>query len=89
MQDLELTPEYLKSFNDGYLIAKHMPELSEKLAGIKGHSPSLTGLKDGRDQFIHEFEKDQYPAWLRADRLKPKDKTQDKDKEKDGPDLSK
>jgi hypothetical protein len=91
MEEIEVTPEYLKAFNDGYLIAKHMPELSEKLAQIKGQTPQLTGMKDGRDQYVREFKKERYPSWLRSDRFKSKDDAPDKqkDKERDGPDLTK
>lgn len=91
MEEIEATPEYLKAFNNGYLIAKHLPDLSEKLTSIKGDSPKLTGLKDGRDQFIREFEKERYPTWLRSERLKSKEQDQEKnkDKEKGGPDLTK
>lgn len=89
MEDFEPTPEYLQAFNDGYLIAQHLPELSDKLSKIKSISPQIVGMKDGRDQYVHEFEKERYPAWLRSDRFKDKEDVQEKDKEKDGPDLIK
>jgi len=79
-QDEIVSPEYQKRFNDGYLIAKHMPELA---AHIKDAAKELSdGFKDGIEQFEKET-KTPYPSWLSKDRLSSLDKDFEQDKEKE------
>lgn len=81
-QNFEPHPDYVKGFNEGYTLAKHMPDLSEKLPASLGGSERGQGFKAGRDQYILEKEK-QRPSWLRKDRLTDLDKDQDADRDKD------
>lgn len=75
-QDDHISPEYLKRFNDGYLIAKHMPELANQL---KNASKDLgDGFRNGIDQFEKDAQSP-LPAWLRTDRLSNLDKDRDLD----------
>lgn len=60
-QDVDISPEYNKGFNEGYLLAQHMPELSEKLASIKSDSPRIQGMIDGRKEFLIEKELGRQP----------------------------
>ena len=76
-------PDYLKGFNEGYLMAKHLPDLAEKLAKADNESVRHMGFRDGRSQLTKEKEKTRYPDWLKSDRLDSIDKKQDKSKEKD------
>jgi hypothetical protein len=46
------TPEYIRGFNEGYLLAKESTELSDKLSSIKGESDRTKGFQDGRRQFV-------------------------------------
>jgi hypothetical protein len=61
-------PAYLQGFNEGYIIAQHLPELSQKLAKIETSTPHIEGLKDGRNQFVLEAKEKNYPAWLKSDK---------------------
>lgn len=87
MEEQEVSPDYLKRVNDGYLLAKHMPELAEQLKeAVKDRED---GFKAGIEQFAKEQEKEYYPSWLSKDRLSSLDKEPDQEKHKDGPDLDK
>lgn len=79
-ENTEPHPDYIKGFNEGYTLAKHMPELSEKLPVSLDETERGQGFKDGRDEYILEKEK-QRPSWLRKDRLSDMDKTEDLDKD--------
>lgn len=76
--------QYLKGFNDGYLIAEHMPEVVKALADVKDKTPHVEGFLDGANQYEQdkELSKD-------ADKFKstsweiPKDNEHDKDAEHD------
>lgn len=78
--------DYQKGFNEGYIIAKHMPELSNELSKIKSDSLRMEGFRDGREQFSLEKEKFHTPAWLKEDTRQishhspPKDRNQDKER---------
>ncbi|WP_138477131.1 hypothetical protein [Dyadobacter bucti] len=52
--DETIDPDYLKGFNEGYVIAQHMPELAEQLSRAKGKSSRLTGIQDGRREYMVE-----------------------------------
>lgn len=79
-------PDYIKGFNEGYTLAKHMPDLSEKLPQSLGDTERGHGFKAGRDQYILEREHQRLPSWLRSDRLSSLDK-EDQEQEKDKGDL--
>lgn len=63
--DKEPHPDYLKGFNEGYMMAKYMPELMKKMGNDLGSSERGMGFSDGRDEYASEKEKDKYPSWLR------------------------
>lgn len=50
----KIDPDFLKGFNDGYLIAKYEPELAERLSKIKAASPHILGMQQGREQLLKE-----------------------------------
>lgn len=77
-----IDPEYLKGFNDGYLIAQHEPELAEKLSKIEAVSPRIVGIQQGRDQFIKEQLKTKLPNWLKDNPTTSKTNTLSKDQNK-------
>lgn len=90
MEEIEMQmpdPDYLQGFNEGYLITKHLPELSGKLPASLPESERSKGFVDGKQQFLSEKEKDHYPAWLKSDRLSNlNNKTSpSKDKSRDEP----
>lgn len=67
--------EYQKGFNEGYLIANHMPKLGEELHKSVTDSSRSEGFKAGYEQFSNEKAKENYPSWLRD---KDKDDTNSK-----------
>ncbi len=88
MNEFDTTPhpDYTKGFNEGYLIAKHMPELSDALDHALSKSDRSKGFLDGKQQFVLEKEKTRYPDFLKSDRLANLDKSdKSKDKDKDEP----
>lgn len=77
-------PDFQKGFNEGYTLARHLPELAEQLAqAAKDESARSAGFQAGRQQLILEKGRERYPAWLKGEpnegshRLEP-----DKPKEK-------
>lgn len=54
---------YIKGYNEGYLLAKHAPELSSKLEHIKGQASRLEGLLAGIEQYSLEQSKEWWPSW--------------------------
>ncbi|MDR6193353.1 hypothetical protein [Siphonobacter sp. SORGH_AS_0500] len=69
MEEEPIHPDYIKGFNDSYLLAQHLPELAEKLSAIPGNSPRLQGMREGRQQYLSEQVKAKMPSWLQEDRL--------------------
>lgn len=66
--DKEPHPDYLKGFNEGFTMAKYMPELTEKIGKSLGGSDRGMGFSDGMDQFrVMEKDEQKYPDWLRSD----------------------
>lgn len=68
MEDNQQQAEYQKGFNEGYIIAKHMPDLSDNLSKIESEAPRLDGIKDGRKQFTLEQVREHRPAWMKSGR---------------------
>ncbi len=54
LDDKTYEADYTKGFNEGYLIAKHLPELGDQLSEIKSETPRIDGFKDGRVEFFQE-----------------------------------
>lgn len=79
----KIDPDYLKGFNEGYLIAQHMPELAEQLSKAQGEGTRLAGLKAGRDQYTTERMKDRLPSWLSGNRSSKEQITTTKSKDRD------
>lgn len=78
------SPEYLKGFNYGYMIAQHIPDLAQQVSKTAAESDRFKGLKDGIEQYTIEQSKERIPEWLKKDRLSSLDKNKDtKEKDKD------
>lgn len=60
-------PEFIKGFNEGYTLAKHLPELSQQLDKAEISGARGDGLRAGKQQLALEQEQQRQPAWLRAD----------------------
>ncbi|GAB3514283.1 hypothetical protein [Emticicia fontis] len=64
-QNIQIDTDFLKGFNEGYLIAKHEPELSAELTKISSKSSRIVGFKKGQEQFVLEQKIEMLPEWLR------------------------
>lgn len=74
-------PQYQKRFNEGYTIAKYLPELAQQLSSaMKDKEPN--GFQDGQRQYISEQTKDKRPAWLSGNRPAQPEKQPDKNKDR-------
>ncbi len=76
-------PEFVRGFNEGYLMAQHMPELAEKLAKLDSDFIRLVGFKEGREQYKSEQTKTRLPEWLTGDRHTKDNTIVDKTKDRD------
>jgi hypothetical protein len=57
--------EYLKGFNEGYIIAKEKPELAASLLkSFTNSSERTAGFKDGNRQSELDKDKQHYPEWM-------------------------
>ena len=71
---MELSKEYVKGFNSGYLLRKHKPMLMKELEdGIKPTSPYVQGLLDGNKEYERELDR-------KLDRMQEKSVEKGKDK---------
>jgi hypothetical protein len=80
LENEKTDPQYVRRFNEGYILAKYAPELFEKLSKTKNDRVNLRALQDGRQQFLSEHVKDKLPDWLKNDRPSLTSKTSHKDK---------
>lgn len=54
----KISPDYLKGFNEGYIISEHMPELAGQLEKAVGESERGKGFREGREQLLLEQTKE-------------------------------
>lgn len=78
-----VSPEYQKRFNEGYTIAKYLPELAQQLTEAMKGNESGNGFQDGRRQFLSEHVKDKIPTWLSGNRSAKAETQPDKNKDWD------
>lgn len=82
-----MSDAYTKGFNEGYVIAAHLPDIAKDVSKVNGSSPWLEGFRDGREQYIDERMKAWRPAWLDVgkdwDIGRSQDQTQERDREDD------
>lgn len=74
------SPEYIKGFNDGYLLSKELPDLADRLSSAKSETDRSKGLQDGFKAYVLERAKEQLPGRSRSSpdkELKSKDKSKD------------
>jgi hypothetical protein len=54
--DLSVDAQFVKGYNDGYLLAKHEPKLATQLShNANDHSPFFKGLVAGKKQYEKEI----------------------------------
>jgi hypothetical protein len=73
----------MRGFNDGYLISQHDPELSEAISKAHSQSDRLSGMKEGRSQYMKEQLKEKRPSWLKNEKPGKAKSEPDKSKGKD------
>ena len=72
---MEVSEEYVKGFNNGYLIRKNHPVLAKSLvSGASGESEYLEGLKAGSQEYEKEWAKNLEEMKLRQVEEKEKGK---------------
>lgn len=59
-----ISREYQKRFNEGYALAKYMPEVAETLAQSLKDNDRGQGFRDGRNQYLREQLKEKLPSRL-------------------------
>jgi len=72
MTDEQTTPDagYIKGFNEGYIITKHLPEVSDCIVQVQSESPRLDGFRDGRKQLVLEKIAEQHKTPLKTEQNK-------------------
>lgn len=83
--------QFIKAFNDGYLLSKHEPELLNAiLQGDRSNTPYIQAMALGKEQYDKDKAIDEkaqvkgrYPSWLTGDRSNRNDPEPDRDKDKD------
>jgi hypothetical protein len=74
------SPDYVKGFNEGYILTKDSRDLAQKLASAKDDGERLQGFRDGHKEYILERIHEQRERTF----TKPSpDKTKDKDYDRD------
>lgn len=61
----KVDPDYLKGFNEGYLISQHMPEIADQLAKAYGTNPRGQGFNQGKEQYSNEQFEQRLPSWMK------------------------
>ena len=84
MEEKEVSPDYLKRVNDGYVLAEHMPELAAQLKNAVKDKED--GFAAGIEQFQRE-QKERLPSWMDKNRLSSFSKNDDLDKDIDEKEL--
>ena len=60
-------PDFVKGFNEGYTLAKHLPDLAEQLGKATGETQRGSGFQAGRQQAALDQERQRAPQWSRPD----------------------
>jgi hypothetical protein len=83
MEEEQHNPDYQKGYNDGYLIARHEPDLADKLKDVSDNTPRMEGFQAGRKQLLRDRFKERLPEWVQDDPDKDQDKSIEPEKDKD------
>lgn len=79
-QEITPSPAFVKGFNEGYIMAKHMPEAAADISKALGDSERGHGFKGGLQEYAAEADHSFYPDWMKS-HLDSKEQGQDKDVE--------
>lgn len=79
----QVDKEYIKGFNEGYTLAKYMPDTADKVAeAVEGSGRSL-GFIDGWKEYQIEKSQERLPDWLKEDRKPSRTEKKPKDIERE------
>lgn len=59
-----MSDDYTRGFNEGYVIAEHLPDMAKSLSKIESASPRMEGFRDGLRQYAVEHLHGFRSAWL-------------------------
>jgi len=82
-QEEKTDGNYIKGFNEGYVITQHMPELADIVAHVKNETLRLEGFRDGRKQFVLEQVRNYTPPQQKQNQQPGKDVKKDLDADYD------
>lgn len=83
-QEIEQTPDpaFIQGMNEGYLMAKYMPEVADGLYKIVSDSERMQGFKAGREEFMKEKIAEMMKSWDHKDKQPDKFAERDRDIDK-------
>lgn len=58
--------DYVKGFNEGYVMTAYEPGLADKIAKIESGAVRLEGFRDGRKELTLEQVKGHQPSWMKS-----------------------
>ena len=61
----QINKDYLKGFNEGYVMAAYEGQAANKIAEIESHQPRLAGFRDGYPELTLEAVRENIPGWMR------------------------
>lgn len=80
----QINIEYVKGFNEGYIMTAYEPGLADKIAQVESGAPHLEGFRDGRKELTLEQIKGHQPSWMKSQPPPPStSKSQDKNQTPD------
>lgn len=56
-----MSTDYIKGFNEGYVLTEHAPEVARTLAKVESDAPRMEGFRDGRRQWVLEQTRERSP----------------------------
>lgn len=58
-------PDFIKGFNEGYILAQHAPEIGGIFGAYAGETERGKGFASGKGQYVYEKVKEREPSLLR------------------------
>ncbi|MFD1000208.1 hypothetical protein ACFQ21_12875 [Ohtaekwangia kribbensis] len=85
MEDETVTPspDYIKGFNEGYLLTTHSRDLADKLVSAKGDGERMQGFQDGYKQVLLDKIREQRPKSMTDPEFLKTIQNNDKDRDLD------
>ena len=65
-EEKDPSPEYIKDFNDGYLVAENHRDLGDMLTKVDSDNPRMSAMKAGAKTSLDEKTPARYPSWLKS-----------------------